>query len=184
MTTAQLLTLNNNILITNAASLQVFVDAIDDQSIAAWYNTLASPAFYGWRSSVPINDILDKILWANFTPTDAPDTTAQWTNRSLACQGKQFNLQTLVLGKTSLDATRANLRAGLQDALTGLPSGVSGAVLGGGWAAVQLILSRAAMRIEKLFATGTGTQAAPALFVVEGLLDYLDVARALRGVGV
>ena len=184
LTASQLVTLNTDILVTNIVTLQPYVAAIDDQGIADWYNALAVPDFWVWKTNAAVGDIFDAVLWANFTPADAPDNTATWTNRSLACQGKQFNLQTMLLGRTTIDASKPQWRTGLQDALTALPSGAGGANRSGGWAGVATALMRQAWRIEKLFATGTGSVASPATMVVEGTLNYLDVARALRGVGV
>lgn len=146
--------------------------------IAALYNEPASPLFYVWNSRVNINDIYDAIIWANFTPIDVPDNSQVWANRSLACQGKQFNLQTMLLGKSVIDATRPQIRVGLQDALTALPSGVSGVNRSAGWIGVQLILSRMTTRGEKLLATGTGTQASPGLAGFEGIFTYQDVEAA------
>ena len=146
--------------------------------IAAAYNALATPDYFVWQTRVPIDAVLDAVTWANFTPQDAPDGTLTWQCRSLACQGKQFNLQTILLGKAFIDATKSNVRAGLQDCTTGLPSGAAGATKSGGWVAIQLILSRKASRAEKLFAAGAGTTAAPSLMGVEGVLTVQDVVAA------
>jgi hypothetical protein len=124
--------------------------------VAAAYNLDASPAYYVWRTEVPVNDIFDAVTWANFTPADAPDGTVAWSNRSLACQGKQFNLQTMLGGRTLVDASKTNIRAGLNDATTLLPSGAGGVTRSGGWAAILPVLSRKARRIEKLFAVDDG----------------------------
>lgn len=149
--------------------------------IAAAYKLPASPAFYVWQTKCPVQDIEDAVLWANFTPQDSPDGTQLWGNRALQCQGKQFNLQLMISGKTTIDCSKPGKRAGLQDALTAIPSGSSGANKGGGWNAVQQVMSRQANRAEKLFATGTGTQAEPATMAFEGSfsLDDIQTARNL-----
>jgi len=149
--------------------------------IARLYNLMAVPDYYVWSSNVQIADIMDAIMWANFTPADAADGTQTWTNRSLSCQGKQFNLQTMLVGRSSIDATKANIRGGLQDAMTALPSGPGGANRSGGWATVLLTLSRKARRVEKVLAAGTGTQLAPATAVFEGQISpgQVETARNL-----
>lgn len=130
--------------------------------ILEFYNAEANPAFQVWKVTTSTSDIYDAINWANFTPTDAPDGTATWTNRSLACQGKQFNLQTLLSGRELINTGKSNIRAGLQDALQNIPSGVGGANAAGGWTNVKSVIQRPATRFEKLFATGAGTTASPA----------------------
>jgi hypothetical protein len=147
-------------------------------AIAAIYNADAAGPYTVWRSSISTDVVFDGVTWANFTPVDAPDATVIWTNRSLACQGKQFNLQTMLSGRLTIACGRSTIRAGLQDALTNLPSGVSGATLSAGWVAVRDSFKRNASRFEKLFATGTGTFAAPADMVLEGPVSYQDVQQA------
>lgn len=180
MTSAQLATLKADILADGA--LNAFPNNSDGASaIAAVYNTIASPNFFVYRIDVPPQDIYDQVVWANLTPTDAPDTTTQWQNRSLSCQGKQFNLQILVQGQTRINASKANIRAGLQDALTNVPSGISGAPVSAGWVGVRdNALARKATRVEKLFATGgNGSTAALAgTMGVEGVLTWQDVDTA------
>lgn len=161
------------------ADLNAFPNTSDGNSeIAALYNAPAVPDFYVWRTNVPTAEVFDQIIWANLTPIDVPDTTQAWMNRSLACQGKQFNLQTILTGRDKIDASKANIRAGFQDALTAIPSGVGGANKQAGWANLQTALSRKATRLEKLLATGTGTQATPATMGFEGSVNYGDIGAA------
>lgn len=148
------------------------VPATSDGNIAVadFYNRTASPAFFVYRPSVPVQELYDAITWANLTPSAAPDTTQQWANRSLACQGKQFNLQTILIGSQgALNAAKANVRAGLQDALTGIPSGTGGATQAAGWVAVRdTVLARSASWVEKLFSAG-GNGSTPAQAGTMGL---------------
>lgn len=163
------------------SDLNAFPNTSDGNSaIAVLYNAPAAPDFYVWRTDVSTAEVFDQIIWANLTPQDVPDTTQAWMNRSLACQGKQFNLQTILTGRDKIDASKSNIRAGLQDALTGVPSGAGGANKQAGWTALQKNLSRKATRLEKLLATGTGTQASPAVMAFEGSVTYpdIDAARA------
>lgn len=147
-------------------------------AISDLYNLIAIPDFYVWRTNVPTQEIFDAITWANLTPADVADGTQIWLNRAMACQGKQFNIQTLVTGRDFINASKVNIRVGFQDALTQIPSGVGGANRAAGWATLQLIMSRKATRLEKLLATGAGTQAIPALMSFEGLVNYQTIQAA------
>ena len=149
-------------------------------AVADAFNLDSSPAFYVWKTNISTSDIFDQIIWANFTPQDAADGTATWTNRSLACQGKQFNIQTILVGRESINPAKSNIRAGLQDALTAIPSGASGANKSGGWNAVVAIMYRVATRAEQLLATGVGSTASPALLRFEGKITANDVDTARR----
>ena len=182
MTTAQLATLRADI---NAdGTLSQFPNNADGAyAIAAAYNLLASPLFYVWCSNVAVDQIFNAVTWANLTPTDAPDTTQLWMNRALCCQGKQFNIQTMLTGRTTLLTGLATVRAGLQDALTNIPSGASGAILSAGWVALRDgPLKRTATRGEKLFADTAGGNglalATPAALVVEGQIQPQEIQAA------
>jgi hypothetical protein len=168
-------------------------------AVAQWYNQTATPDYFVWRSDVPAKDIFDQVVWANFTPTGTVDqnTTAQAaqqiTARGTLCQGKQFNLQIILQGQSALDASKKNVRAGLMDALTNLPSGNNGNIRDGGWAAVLPVLSRKALRAERVFAfddgAGTGNtttdprgaQTNPDGLTREGSISDADV-RAVWGI--
>ena len=123
-------------------------------AVAAWYSQVAAPDYFVWRNDTPVDDILDNVTWANYTPTDAPDNTNTWNNRAFAANLKQINLGYLTRG--SFDATKKNLRAGLNDATTGLLTGAAGASRSGGWAAILPFLSEKATNVEKLFAFDDG----------------------------
>lgn len=147
-------------------------------AIASAMNLNAVPDFYVWQTAVAIDEITDAIAWDKMTPAAVPDGTATWTNRALHAQGKQFNLQNLLIGRATVNASRSNIRAAFQDCLTQLPTKADGTNQAAGWAAVQLVMSRKAKRIEQLLATGTGTQANPGMMGFEGTLTYQDVEQA------
>lgn len=150
--------------------------------LAVALNQEASPAFWVWSTNAPVGPVRAAIVWASLTPNDAPDGTQAWANRSLQCQGKQFNLQMIIPFTGTLDASDANLRAGLQDALQGVRSGSGGAAQDAGWAAVRNTLARKAKWGEKILAstsTGDGsTRAQSATMVFEGSLTNVDIAAA------
>ena len=157
-------------------SLATAVNNGDDYAIAAWLNAQNDVAFYAWKTYLPTQDIFDNITWANFTPQDSPDGTQAWANRSLACQGKQFNLQTLLTGRESINPSKAKIRDGLQDALTAIPSGANGATKAGGWNAVVAVMYRTTTRAEKYLSTGTGTTASPAILIFEGFITAQEAS--------
>lgn len=176
LTTQQLAALKADILLDPVlAAKPLNSDGAFD--IAGAYNAFDA-SFMVYRTAMPTQEIFDQVLWANLTPADTPDTTQVWMNRALACQGKQFNIQTMLTGRTTLDVSKTNVRAGLQDALTQVPSGAAGVIRSAGWVGVRDAMPRLARRVEKLFATGTGTLASPATMTFEGTVSYQDVESA------
>ncbi len=153
-------------------------------AVAGWYNLTAAPAFTVWRD-LPMESLLALIDYAKMTPADAvPTATALevevWTARALSCQGKQFNLQNLTIGRSTAPMKRTNYRAALQDCLTNIPAGVSGATLAANWTGVRDAAKFSATNAEKLFATGTGSVAVPADLGYEGTVSGDDVSNALN----
>lgn len=142
----------------------------------------ASPAFWVWSTNADVQTIRAAVIWANLTPNDAPDGTQAWANRSLQCQGKQFNLQMLIPMTGTLNASDINLRNGLQDALSNVRSGAGGTSQGAGWAAVQGTLARRATYVERILANTTlgngSTKALAATMVYEGAILAADVEAA------
>lgn len=162
------------------ATDQALVDARNagnNTDTAAWFNVASE--FIVWRSSTSVAEVQDAVVWANMTPADAPDGTTAWTNRSLACQGKQFNLSNLIVGRDQINSGKANVRAGLQDALTNVPSGAGGALVSAGWTTIRDAMKRNATRGEALYATGTGTSATPGNLVWEGTITRDLVLEAM-----
>ena len=136
--------------------------------------------FVVWKSTTPTAEIFDAITWANLTPNDSPDGTQVWANRNLQCQSKQLNLQIMLQGQSQLATGKANVRGGLSDALSNVPSGAGGALVNAGWLpGVKTAIYRFASLYEKIFATGTGTSGTPGNLVVEGSPVLSEVADAL-----
>lgn len=151
-------------------------------NLARKLNELAVPNFWVWSSNADVGKVRAAVIWANLTPADVPDTTQVWANRSLQCQGKQFNLQMMIPMTGTVDATDPEFRAGLQDALQGVRSGVGGVAQDAGWATVRASLARQAKWVEMYLAdttNGTGaTKAKSATMVFEGNVEPLDVELA------
>jgi hypothetical protein len=149
LTTAQRATLKTNILATPEANAFYAVGNL--QGLADYYNANASPTFTVWKTNVPLGDV-----------------------------GKTFNATELA-GLTQLNTSR------LQNLAAWLAAGVnpstaptrqffddifSGAGGAGTRAGLLALWKRPATRAEKLFATGTGSDASPATLVVEGALTF------------
>ena len=71
------------------------------------------------------------------------------------------------------DCSRANIRSGIDATWVGTSADLAVR------ATVYTHCKRLATRVEKLFATGTGTDATPGLLVFEGTINYRDVADAM-----
>ena len=201
LTSAQLTTLktdiaaNVNTIPTGRPFAGTAINALPNNSdahaeIAVWYSTAASPDYFVWDKAVEVLTILNNLTFTNYTPNDAPDNTNTFNNRAFTVQIKQQNLALLFLGRTSFDATKVNLRSGLNDATTNLLTGTAGATRSGGWANILPILSRKANRVEKLFAIDDGAgigntvtdprgaNTNPDLAVYEGPISGADVEQA------
>ncbi len=142
----------------------------------------AAPTFWVWSTNADVGAIRAAVVWAKLTPADAPDGTQAWANRSLQCQGKQFNLQMIVPFTGTLNASDVNLRNGLQDALQNVRSGAAGVSQDAGWSAVRNTLARKAKYIEQILADTTNgngsTRVLSATVVWEGDISDADVAAA------
>jgi hypothetical protein len=171
----------------------VFANTSGDASaaVAGWYGLTASPNFSVWQTAAKVKDILDAITWANFTPTSAVDdatlTTAliaaQRQTQLLAIQTKQMNLQNMVIGRDTVDASKANIRAGLRDCVVNLPSGAAGAnvqAAGASGVTVMNTLTRLANNIEKLLVTSSATTGTVTASIMgyEGSISGNDVDQA------
>lgn len=124
-------------------------------AIADAYNLLASPAFRVWRTSIPTKDVKKGVVWTEYIGRSVGEKSA-------------FEL---MISNGILDASDPNIRQGIQDIFSG-----PGAI--GTRTNLTNMGKRDATRAEKLFATGTGSEASPATMTVEGLLSFNDVLSA------
>jgi hypothetical protein len=158
LTSAQLATLKTAILADPALSSQPLTSA-GAQTIADAFNAQASPAFTVWKTSVTVREtgqVFDGTEWAGMTSAN------------------HTRLQTVAQYLASYNAGVAGIRAMFND----IWSGAGGTNTR---AALLVLWKRTATRAEKLFATGTGSDAAPATLVFEGRLssDTVQAAREL-----
>ena len=126
-------------------------------AIAAAFNLPASPSFTVWKTKVTATEVGDNIIGTEL----AGLTTANLSR-----------LQTIVaFSEAGVNPSLVDRRAFFDDVFSGAG--------GTGTRAKLLILwKRLATRGEKLFATGTGSDAAPATLTFEGQLSYPDVETA------
>jgi hypothetical protein len=178
LTTAQLSVIKAAILAETNAAVVAARAAGDMGILATFYN--AASAVTVWRTYTSGDVIRNAIVWANMTPNMAPDGTTLWTQRSYYSAAKQLSLQTLVQGQSQIASGMVNVRVGLQDCLTALPTGSTGQNIAAGWTAVQTAMQRQATVGEALF-INTGTGAAPWDLVWEGVLGVNDLSNALNG---
>lgn len=133
-------------------------------AIADAYRVDASPAFYVWRSSVPWDEIMTNGM--DFTRVDNLQNGNKW--RIWEWMFKNSN--------NSINPSKPNIRAGIDATWVGTAADLAVR------ASVYLHCQRPANRLEKLFATGTGTampNGSPATMAIEGGLTYKEVANAM-----
>jgi hypothetical protein len=182
LTPAQLTTLKAAILADPALNAQPN-NSDGAFAIAAALNVVASPQVLLWRTDAKVADIIDAINWAQYTPNDAADGTATFTNRILAIQTKQMNLQLMLQGRETLNANKPNIRLGLRDAVTSIPSGAGGAGVNPGGSNGTSVLNnciRPALRIEAILVGADATTGAVTAKLIgfEGTVSYQDVEAA------
>lgn len=139
--------------------------------IAALLNAEAVPAYSVWKTNASTQDVFDAIDWSKYTPVDAPDGTATYTNRLLAVQTKQMNLQNMLVGRETFNASKANIRAGIRDAVIQLPAGTGGAMVtaaGANGNNALNTMTRNARLVEKILSTGLATTGG----VTAGIMGY------------
>lgn len=157
LNTAQQTTLRNDI---NADPAFASVPHNSDgaSTIANAYNAQATPAFTVWKTNVSIlatGQAFNGVEWAGMT--SANHTRLQTVAQYLSA---------------GYDAGDADIRAMFND----IWSGAGGTNTR---AALLTLWKRLATRAEKLFATGTGSDASPATLVYEGQISYQDVLNAM-----
>lgn len=129
-------------------------------AVAAAYNLPASPEFIVWRTSVS----QDEIMQNGF----------DWVRVDNLSVGKARIWEWLFNNQSrSMNPSKINVRAGIDETWKG------GAADLAVRAAVYAHCKRKATRAEKLFSTGTGTDASPATMTQDGALSYNEVQAAL-----
>ena len=156
LTPTQLAALRTNILAGNmAAQCQPFGDGPTD--IATAYNAPASPAFVVWRSNVRTSEIGPAL---NYQAVAA-----------LTSANRDRATTFVILNPDSFNAS-ADIASYWDTTFGGALDGQGAATR----AALQALWRRGATRFERIYASGTGSDAAPGVIVVAGPLTP-DVVR-------
>jgi len=181
LTTAQIAALKADILANPDLASQPMSN-LGSVAIADLYNAASTTDV--WRTDASVNAISDAIDWSKFTPVADADSTVLDTNRMLRIQTKQMNLQSMLQGRATVDASKPFIRAGIRDATIALPAGAAGASIsasGAGGVNVLNAMTRKATRFEKLFAGADATTGGVTakLLIVEGFVssDEIQTAR-------
>jgi len=125
--------------------------------IAAAYSLDAAPTFTVWKTSVDPGEIMRNGM--------------DWTRVDNLSVGKSRIWEWMTkLG--TFDASKINIRAGIDATWVGTTADLAVRAM------VYEHCKRSATRAEKLFATGTGSDASPAVMGYEGSLQYQDVLAA------
>lgn len=167
LTAAQALALKNDI---NADPvLSALPNTADNAfAIAAAYNADSAPAFYVWKTRLLKHDVTDL--------TGPDGTTFDWAGpggyiaRSVAEKDAWRELWNSAL---ACNPSLPNVRAAFADIFSGTGAGAVN-----NRAHINSLGRRVARRIEKLYATGTGSTATPATLTYEGTISYNDVLNA------
>lgn len=127
-------------------------------AIADAFNVAATPAFIVWKTDVSIDEIMRNGMdWARVDNLSVGKARIwDWLGR---------------LG--TINAARPNVRAGIDATWVGTAADLAVR------AAIYVHCKRGATRLEKLLATGTGTDAVPATMGYEGTISYQDVLSAM-----
>jgi hypothetical protein len=169
LTEAQYALLHDDIVVTNAAEFQQYVNNANYQPIVEAYNLLKTPLFWVWRSSLSEKEV--------YEATSPDGTKWSWsTYKSQTVQDRDSWARMFNPGvvNPSLQQTRDGWLA----------------IFGGQGASaaqVNYLLSlgrRQALRAEALFANtaaGNGQAATPANLSMEGKITYTDVNHAVSG---
>lgn len=125
--------------------------------IAEAMNLQATPAFVVWRSSVTRAEILQNGF--------------DWTRLDNLSVGKARVWSDIFVDGT-INPSKSNVRTGIESVWVGTAQDLAVR------AAVYIHCKRNATRAEKLFASGTGSDAAPATMGYEGAVPSDDVQQA------
>lgn len=138
-----------------------------DNAAIALLNALVSPNYFVWNPTVLKTALKAQVSAANYTPSDAPDTTLLYQNRAMLCELKQSSIVWLTQPSgtfpDTIDCSVAGVRQNLKDAMISIPSGTSGANQDAGWGnattpgTVRTVMMRPCTVLEKLFVSaGSG----------------------------
>lgn len=161
LTTAQRATFRTALLAETNPELVGYRTNGQTTKIVEWYSQPATPDYFIWRWDVR-----------------ADETGNAWVGTDIDAMSS-LNMQRLQLLLASspsgvFDMTRADRRAGFENPFGTNASNPSRVAMRAAW-------QRRATRIERLFATGTGSTAAPGITDLRESLTDADVSAVLQG---
>jgi hypothetical protein len=162
MTPAQLQTLRTAIDAETDPAFVALRAGNNEQGMADWYNAPSAPAFTIWRTDVRSEEIGD--AWNG---TDIASMS------SLNMQRLQLLLASAPLGV--FDMTRADRRAGFEGPFGGTEGNPGPSRL-----AMRAVWKRIVTRVERLFASGIGSDATPGIAGWQGTISAQTISDALR----
>jgi hypothetical protein len=124
--------------------------------IAQELNKPATPAFIVWKTNVPRNEVGKAFVASALAAITA---------------GNNDKLANFAAWNESVNPSRADQRQFFDDIFSIAAGATTRAALLALW-------KRSANSVEKLFATGTGSDASPATMTVEGTISYQEVEQA------
>lgn len=139
-------------------------------AIADAYNLVASPNWWVWRTSLDKHEVYGQ------TGIDTDGVTVTQWNWVLFAglnPGEQGAWVEMFNETGIQNPSLVQVRAGWADIFAGPQAGPTAQR-----AHISAISRRLALRIEKLFASGTGTAADPGLLDYQGTITYIDVENA------
>lgn len=141
-------------IVADPAANALYVNG-DLQGLADYYNALFSPAFIVWKSDV--------------TKAFVQSSPAfNWTRVDNLSVGKA-RIWDQMFYSGSINPSQPNIRVGIDATWVGTQADLDVR------AAVYVMCKRSATRAEKLFSTGTGTDATPANMTFEGKITTNDL---------
>lgn len=156
MTPAQLTTLKAAILAETSPAFVALRQANETGQMAEWFNVVST--FIAWKPRVTIQE------------TGAVFNGAEWAGMTAA---NHTRLQTVAQYLSSYSPGLADVRAMFND----IWGGAGGTITR---AALLVLWKRAATRGERVFATGTGSDATPGVLTFDGAISNEDIVQALR----
>lgn len=158
LTPAQLATLKAAILAETDPTFVAYRDTGNNGGMLLWFNEAASPAFTVWRTAVTRREVTAE----GFDYTQVDNLT-----------NGQARIWDWLFDSGSMNPADPGVRAGIAETWKGTAAKV----------AVQTFVltkcKRSALRVEKLFATGAGSDATPATMTYEGNLSIDDIRAAV-----
>lgn len=155
----------------NQPTLAVALSAGDDQAIADFYNTIASPDFIVMRTSVTKGEYQSSV-----SPSG---TSFSWTGTGgyiARSQGERDAWRELFEPSGIVNPSQANVLAAFNDIFSG-----TGAQAINNRTHLLSMSKRKATLAEKLLATGVGTDASPAILTFEGTISPAEASQIRVG---